>query len=81
MTKDMFLAAVRAALLANPHPMVNGKKESERGAFSEFVSDMFLQEWSVEDAIAYMSLTQEFNPTLKEEVALAAMSAIRSKYN
>ena len=34
-----------------------------------------------QDAIAFMQLTEEFNPTLKEEVALAAMAAISCKYN
>jgi len=81
MNETTFIATVQAALIANPHPMVNAKKESETKDFSELVFCMYLQKWSVEDAIAFMQLTEEFNPTLKEEVALAAMAAISCKYN
>jgi len=76
-----FIAAVQAALLASPHPMVNVEKEMAADGFSEAVGDMYAHKYTVEDAVAYLQLSEDFNPTLKEEVALAAMSAICSKYD
>ena len=70
MDAETFIAAVlnRLPTIDPPDPDAPG-----------FIRVLQQQGFTVGEAIAYCSLTEEYNPTLDEDVALARMKAIQTK--
>lgn len=75
---EEFVAEVRGRLRCREWLNRNGLKDPY---LDSFLAEMHRLGWSTKDAADFMSLTEEFNPELDEDVALAKMSVIRAKYD
>lgn len=53
---------------------------TDRQLLHYYAVDFYILGWKLEDAIAYMRLTEEADPTIPEDFALRRMNIIRKKY-
>jgi hypothetical protein len=79
---EYILAALdkRARQIREDNPNLYPYTEACKKSSKYFALKLLEAKWTVKDIIAYLYLTEEVNPSLKEEVALKRMKLILDKY-